>query len=77
MGSAPIGALTCSQACVPLSAPPRAAAWAPTKLSNKPYADRPSLTRVEQLPNLRRPDILWRARSMVDASPFDNKGDGT
>ena len=48
--SAPIGALTCSRACAPSSAPPHAAAWAPARLSSKPYAGRPSLNRVEQLP---------------------------
>jgi len=42
---------TCSQACAPSSAPPRAAAWAPTRLSNKPYVGRPLPTRVEHIPN--------------------------
>ena len=63
-GSAPIGAPTCSQACAPSSAPPHAAAWAPTRLSSKPCAGRPSLTRVEQLPA--------EPRLMASAPPFDD-----
>jgi len=50
-GSAPTGVPTCSRACAPSSAPLHAGAKAPTRLSNKPYAGRPSLTQVEQRPH--------------------------
>ena len=73
MGSAPIWGADLFAGVRSLSAPPRAAAWAPTKLSNKPCADRPSLTRVEQLQSRRpklpdAPPIQYNAlRRMVEA----------
>ena len=65
-GSAPIGA----PACAPSSASPRAVAPALTRLFSKPYAGRPSTTRVEQMPRLR----LW-AEVPASQRPLPVHGD--
>ena len=70
-GFAPIGALTCSPACAPLSAPPHAAAWMPTKPSSKPYAGRPSPTRVEQIRLLVSIQLLLKFAHKLALSPCE------
>src|SRR3978361_950663 len=67
-GSAPSGALTCSRAYAPSSAPPHAAAWAPTRLSRKPFAGRPSPTRVEQQRELHHDPAIGRGGEVYDLS---------